>query len=132
MKKYHPDYLREGEKDADKQQKTFWVSFYNISTMYPHVLLMMLDFFLKYMRYKIRNLNSAKIGTLLSVSGTVTRTSEVRPELLLGNFRCMDCNVPAPNIEQQFKVPSSPLIFICFPLSHRTTNLILRVVLRTP
>eukprot|EP00026_Physarum_polycephalum_P000394 Phypoly_transcript_00395.p1 GENE.Phypoly_transcript_00395~~Phypoly_transcript_00395.p1 ORF type:complete len:799 (-),score=101.45 Phypoly_transcript_00395:2164-4560(-) len=91
VKKYHPDYLRENEQEQDKQPKSFWVSFYNLSTV-----------------YNIRALNSAKIGTLLSVSGTVTRTSEVRPELLLGNFRCMDCNVQQPHIEQQFKYTEPP------------------------
>ncbi len=34
VKKYHPDYLNENERDSDKQQKSFWVSFHNLSTMY--------------------------------------------------------------------------------------------------
>ena len=33
----------------------------------------------------------------------MTRTSEVRPELFLGTFRCMDCGTIARNVEQQFK-----------------------------
>ena len=33
-----------------------------------------------------------RVGKLSCFSGTVTRTSEVRPELYLGAFRCLDCN----------------------------------------
>ena len=36
---------------------------------------------------KIRGLHTDKIGKLVSVTGTVIRTSEVRPELLYGTFR---------------------------------------------
>ena len=41
--------------------------------------------------------------------GTVTRTSEVRPELFLATFRCLDCGTIARNVEQQFKF-TQPLI----------------------
>ncbi|KAL6548491.1 MCM DNA helicase complex subunit mcm6 [Orobanche gracilis] len=34
--------------------------------------------------------------------GVVTRTSEVRPELLQGTFKCLDCGNVIKNIEQQF------------------------------
>lgn len=44
-----------------------------------------------------------KIGKLISVCGTVTRTTEVRPELLFGTFQCMDCQSIQRDIEQQFK-----------------------------
>lgn len=43
------------------------------------------------------------VGKLASVSGTVTRTSEVRPELLYGTFQCMECGKVARDVEQQFK-----------------------------
>jgi DNA replication licensing factor MCM6 len=33
----------------------------------------------------------------------VTRTSEVRPELLYGRFTCLDCGTQTDHIEQQFK-----------------------------
>ncbi|OZJ05088.1 hypothetical protein BZG36_01375 [Bifiguratus adelaidae] len=52
---------------------------------------------------RIRELKSAKIGQLLKISGTVTRTSEVRPELVYGTFICQECNNPVKDIEQQFK-----------------------------
>ena len=41
--------------------------------------------------------------------GTVTRTSEVRPELFLATFCCLDCGTIARNVEQQFKF-TQPLI----------------------
>ncbi|KZS95697.1 DNA unwinding-related protein [Sistotremastrum niveocremeum HHB9708] len=51
----------------------------------------------------IRDLRMEKVGKLTSISGTVTRTSEVRPELLLGSYRCEMCNGIIENVEQQFK-----------------------------
>lgn len=50
----------------------------------------------------LRSLRTDTIGKLTSVSGTVTRTSDVRPELLLGNFRCQLCGLMAENIRQQY------------------------------
>ncbi|CAG8752867.1 21408_t:CDS:2, partial [Gigaspora rosea] len=51
---------------------------------------------------RIRDLKTDKIGTLMSICGTVTRTSEVRPELLYGKFLCQECKVEVDNVEQQF------------------------------
>jgi DNA replication licensing factor MCM6 len=42
-------------------------------------------------------------GHLVAISGTVTRTSEVRPELLFGSFRCHDCSGVIRDVEQEFK-----------------------------
>ncbi len=39
----------------------------------------------------------------MTISGTVTRTSEVRPELFVGTFRCNLCLTTVRNVEQQFK-----------------------------
>ncbi|KAJ5654178.1 hypothetical protein N7490_001181 [Penicillium lividum] len=52
---------------------------------------------------RLRRLRTSQIGKLLSVSGTVTRTSEVRPELSLGTFICEACKTVVPNVEQTFK-----------------------------
>ncbi|KAK8163209.1 MCM2/3/5 family-domain-containing protein [Phyllosticta citribraziliensis] len=52
---------------------------------------------------RIRQLRTSSIGRLLSISGTVTRTSEVRPELSLATFVCEICNTIIPNIEQTFR-----------------------------
>ena len=51
----------------------------------------------------IRELRTEKIGSLMSISGTVTRTSEVRPELVYGSFVCAACGGAVNEVEQQFK-----------------------------
>lgn len=53
--------------------------------------------------YRLRELTTAEIGKLVSVTGVVTRTSEVRPELLQGTFKCLECGNVIKNVEQQFK-----------------------------
>lgn len=50
----------------------------------------------------VRALRTGTIGRLSAVAGTVTRTSDVRPELLVGSFRCQKCGLVAPNVEQQY------------------------------
>jgi len=50
----------------------------------------------------VRSLRTDTIGKLTSISGTVTRTSDVRPELLMATFRCQKCGLPAENIPQQY------------------------------
>jgi len=52
---------------------------------------------------RVRQLRTAQIGQLLSISGTVTRTSEVRPELSVATFVCEICHTIVPNIEQTFR-----------------------------
>lgn len=51
----------------------------------------------------IRDLRMDKVGQLSAISGTVTRTSEVRPELISGTFICMACRHVVHDVEQQFK-----------------------------
>ncbi|GMK55135.1 hypothetical protein CspeluHIS016_0201910 [Cutaneotrichosporon spelunceum] len=51
----------------------------------------------------IRQLRMECVGKLMSISGTVTRTSEVRPELVSGTFKCEECHTLVHNVEQQFK-----------------------------
>lgn len=51
----------------------------------------------------IRDLRMDRIGQLISISGTVTRTSEVRPELVSGTFVCEGCRATISDVEQQFK-----------------------------
>ncbi|CAI5729597.1 unnamed protein product [Hyaloperonospora brassicae] len=72
--------------DARKSQREFFVNFYN----FQHVS-------------HIRDLRTKCIGELLSFSGTVTRTTEVRPELLFGAFTCADCGGDTTGVEQQFR-----------------------------
>jgi DNA replication licensing factor MCM6 len=52
---------------------------------------------------KIRDLKVHTLGRLMSIHGTVTRTTEVKPELLLATFKCLECGVITQKIEQQFK-----------------------------
>ena len=52
--------------------------------------------------HSIRQLRMDLIGTLCSVTGTVTRTSDVRPELLVASFRCNACGLRAGKIAQQY------------------------------
>ncbi|KAE8259426.1 hypothetical protein A4X13_0g1021 [Tilletia indica] len=51
----------------------------------------------------IRSLRTDRIRRLSCISGTVTRTSEVRPELLYGTFECQECKTVVRDVEQQFK-----------------------------
>ncbi|KAH7394964.1 MCM2/3/5 family-domain-containing protein [Phaeosphaeria sp. MPI-PUGE-AT-0046c] len=51
---------------------------------------------------RIRQLRTSSIGQLLSISGTATRTSEVRPLLSMATFTCEACNTLVPNVEQTF------------------------------
>lgn len=52
---------------------------------------------------RVRSLRAGNIGQLLSISGTVTRTSEVRPELSVATFVCQACRAVIPNVEQTFR-----------------------------
>jgi DNA replication licensing factor MCM6 len=71
--------------ENSKKPKSFLVSFFN---------LMDID--------SIRDLKTEKIGKLMSITGTVTRSSQVRPELILGTFKCEDCQSIVRNVKQQF------------------------------
>jgi DNA replication licensing factor MCM6 len=88
---YEPEYLKINPSSAttdsaNLQSRDFNVAFHSLPLVSG-----------------IRNLRTEKIGTLLSISGTVTRTSEVRPELLSGSFICEVCGGFVDEIEQQFK-----------------------------
>lgn len=72
--------------DVDKGQREFFVSFYGLSRV-----------------ERIRSMRTEKIGKLMSVSGTVTRSTEVRPELLYGCFVCKKCATMHRSVEQQFQ-----------------------------
>ena len=39
----------------------------------------------------------------MAIDGTVTRTTEVKPELSIGTFKCSMCHTMIEGIEQQFK-----------------------------
>ncbi|KAG1678255.1 hypothetical protein FOA52_013875 [Chlamydomonas sp. UWO 241] len=58
---------------------------------------------------RLRDLKVDKIGHLTCFRGTVTRTSEVRPELYHGTFKCDSCFTVIRGVEQQFKY-TTPVI----------------------
>ncbi|XP_057510639.1 DNA replication licensing factor MCM6 isoform X2 [Actinidia eriantha] len=74
---------------------------------------------------RLRDLATADIGKLVSVSGVVTRTSEVRPELLHGTFKCLECGNVIKNVEQQFKY-TEPIICMNATCNNKTKWALLR------
>lgn len=74
---------------------------------------------------RLRELGTSEIGRLTSVTGVVTRTSEVRPELLQGTFKCLECGGVIKNVEQQFKY-TEPTICPNATCSNRTRWALLR------
>ncbi|KAK2747554.1 MCM DNA helicase complex subunit mcm6 [Myotisia sp. PD_48] len=86
-----PDSLAEKTR-YQQTDKVFALAFYNLPLV-----------------SRLRQLRTAQIGKLLSISGTVTRTSEVRPELAMGTFICESCNTICPDIEQSFKFTEPPV-----------------------
>jgi DNA replication licensing factor MCM6 len=66
--------------------REFFVAFYNLPSV-----------------DRIRSLKTDRIGRLVSVIGTVTRASEVRPELLYASFTCKKCGTLHAAVEQQFQ-----------------------------
>ena len=49
---------------------------------------------------KIRELKTYSLGRLMSIFGTVTRTTDAKPELIEGHFMCMECKNVVANVEQ--------------------------------
>lgn len=78
--------LSHRKNEHQQTDKLFSIAFYNL----PLVT-------------RVRSLRAANIGQLLSISGTVTRTSEVRPELSLATFVCESCRAVVPAVEQTFR-----------------------------
>lgn len=72
--------------------REFFVAFYNL----PKI-------------ERIRAVRTDKIGAIISICGTVTRTSEVRPELFYGSFLCRKCGTTHNGVEQQFQYTEPPV-----------------------
>lgn len=83
-------------RKSENDPKSYWLSIFNMPTV-----------------LKLRDLRSDQIGMLASISGTITRTSEVRPELLVGSFTCNECGEPFSNVEQQFRYTEPPMCQLC-------------------
>lgn len=56
-----------------------------------------------YKYFRVRELTTVKIGSLLRITGQVVRTHPVHPELISGTFMCLDCRTIIKDVEQQFK-----------------------------
>lgn len=78
----HPDLA---DSSPTQEIPTYFIAVHNLPNLLP-----------------VRKLKTDQIGRLASVAGTVTRASEVRPELLCGSFRCNKCGLLAENIPQQY------------------------------
>ena len=55
-----------------------------------------------FLKNPIRELKSKNLKKIISTKGTVTRVSQVRPELVFGVFNCLECRALSKEIEQQF------------------------------
>ncbi|KAJ3338088.1 MCM DNA helicase complex subunit mcm6, partial [Kappamyces sp. JEL0680] len=51
---------------------------------------------------RLRQIRMEHHGKLVALSGTVTRTSQVRPELLFGTFECNECHTIIRDVQQEF------------------------------
>ncbi|CAG9465683.1 unnamed protein product [Pedinophyceae sp. YPF-701] len=78
--------LRPDQASDDHGPKMFFVSFFNMEAT-----------------LRLRQLQAEKVGKLVAFSGTITRTSEVKPELFLASFKCAQCGQLVRGVQQQFK-----------------------------
>lgn len=111
--KYEPQYFREHRQPtASSQQHTSGAS--NLGSASQSEMssktanqqtdkLFSIAFYHLPLVSRVRALRARNIGQLLSISGTVTRTSEVRPELALATFICEACRSVVPDVEQTFR-----------------------------
>lgn len=93
------------DRGEAKDDKEYYVSFTDVPT-----------------RHKVRELTTAKIGTLIRISGQVVRTHPVHPELVSGTFICLDCQTMIKDVEQQFKVP----FVFAFPEDYNPCNIMVQ------
>ncbi|OAG29911.1 DNA replication licensing factor MCM6 [Nematocida displodere] len=67
------------------------------------------------MVYSVRDLKSTLLNQLVSFSGIVTRSAQVRPELLEGAFSCLECKALVRGIlqERKYRQPTHCINPIC-------------------
>ena len=117
LKKYAPSLLHtsllhnteetvsETSTSSQANERVFQISFLNLPTV-----------------QRIRDIRSNKIGSLMSILGTVTRTSEVRPELYRACFTCDLCSAVIEGVEQVFKYTEPTACPSCENQSYFTLN----------
>lgn len=81
-----------------------------------------ISFFNLPVTHRIRDIRTEKIGSLMAISGTVTRTSEVRPELHRASFTCDMCSAVVDGVEQVFKYTEPTACPSCPNQSYWTLN----------
>lgn len=91
---------------SQSNERVFQISFYNLPTL-----------------NRIRDIKTEKIGSLMAILGTVTRTSEVRPELYRASFTCDLCSAVVEGIEQLFKYTEPTSCPSCENQAYWTLNI---------
>lgn len=74
------------ELPGNAVEQVFQIAFYGLS-----------------LTHRIREMRTEMVGHLTCINGTVTRTSEVRPELYKGTFKCDNCGTVIEGVEQHFR-----------------------------
>ncbi|KAI8368290.1 MCM2/3/5 family-domain-containing protein [Radiomyces spectabilis] len=111
VKKHFPEYIHINTTSAEATpgavMREFTVAFYGVPDL-----------------ARVRQLKTDKIGRLISISGTVTRTTEVRPELIYASFTCNECRTVVNDVEQQFRYTEPAMCpgIQCFNRQHWTLN----------
>eukprot|EP00931_Biecheleriopsis_adriatica_P028891 TRINITY_DN1721_c0_g3_i2.p1 TRINITY_DN1721_c0_g3~~TRINITY_DN1721_c0_g3_i2.p1 ORF type:complete len:845 (+),score=245.30 TRINITY_DN1721_c0_g3_i2:63-2537(+) len=82
-----PELQEEVRKAREAEELKFTAAFYDLETYCG-----------------IRDLRTEKLGRLVTICGTVTRTTEVKPELLMATWKCNECNREVSGVAQEFKV----------------------------
>lgn len=82
-----PDLAEKARRHRESDELKFTAAFYDLPRFHG-----------------IRDLRAEELGKLITIGGTVTRTTEVKPELLVGTFQCNECQREVSGVQQQFKV----------------------------
>lgn len=109
---HHEESVNNGSNDgssstaaSNANERVFQISFFNLPTI-----------------NRIRDIRTDRIGSLMAILGTVTRTSEVRPELYRASFTCDMCAAIIEGIEQIFKYTEPTSCPSCENQSYWTLN----------
>lgn len=81
--KYCPEFQRKG---LQGKVEKFHPSFYDMDA-----------------QYTVRDLRTKLLGVLVSFSGIITRSTQVRPELLAGTFECQECKAAIRHVAQNYR-----------------------------
>lgn len=86
VEQLHPELTRD-TADAAAPPPLYQVAWWNVPNATP-----------------LRHLRMDAVGQLVTLTGcTVTRTTEVRPELRVGTFTCQKCGLRAPHVRQEYQ-----------------------------